>query len=306
MANYDRADVLLSDNNVGVRDSVRQILHNQGFRNLNLGDRLAHVRKAIESPVPPDIMILGTSFEDGSITDLIRALRHHELGSNPFIPVITLTAAPTPELVRAVVDSGADDLLTVPVSTAQLVQRIEGLVSSRKPFVVTSDYIGPDRRKDQERPNDAPKVEVPNTLRAKVTGEKMTVSVQEMIDKAIGDVNIHRLERHANQIGWLVTKLLPDLQSQKPTRETAQHLKRLLYVIEDTERRMIGTKYQHVSDLCRSMKGVAQSINKSMPRPADKDIKLVSQMAKAIQAGFASIDSADAARKIAASVGQGR
>jgi hypothetical protein len=38
---------------------------------------------------------------------------------------------------------------------------------ARKPFVVTSDYIGPDRRQGTPRPNSAAQFAVPNTLLSK-------------------------------------------------------------------------------------------------------------------------------------------
>jgi len=303
MPHYDRVNVLLVDNSTGIRDSVREIFHLQGFRNIRLGTTLADVHRALVAPTP-DIMILGAHFDDGDVTDFVRRLRHHEIGDNPFIPVIVMTGAPTAELVKAVIDSGADDLLTVPLSTAQLVSRVETLVNDRKPFVVTGDYVGPDRRKDKDRPKDAPKIEVPNTFRSKVTGEPMTVSVQEMIDKAVAEVNVHKLERYAFQIGWLAERIAPAIEDGKSDKETADHLDRLVYVCEDAGRRMRGTKYEYVGDLCRSMLRVAERVNKSMPNPAEKDIRLLMPLSQAIQQGFADVDSAVTAQRIAASVEQ--
>ena len=39
----------------------------------------------------------------------------------------------------------SDDLLLMPVAPAQVMTRIDNLMQGRKPFIVTHDYIGPDR-----------------------------------------------------------------------------------------------------------------------------------------------------------------
>ena len=49
---------------------------------------------------------------------------------------------------------------------------------------------------------------------------------------------------------------------------------------------------------------VAERVNKSMPNPAEKDIRLLMPLSQAIQQGFADVDSAVTAQRIAASVEQ--
>ena len=63
--------------------------------------------------------------------------------------------------------SGEDDVLIRPFSASFLAERVRTLVDARKDFVVTSDYIGPNRRKASDRSNYVSMLEVPNTLRIK-------------------------------------------------------------------------------------------------------------------------------------------
>ena len=65
------------------------------------------------------------------------------------------------------VSSGADDLLLRPFSTALLGQRIEAHIDRRKGFVITTDYVGPDRRKDNSRASNVELFEPPNSLKMK-------------------------------------------------------------------------------------------------------------------------------------------
>lgn len=93
------------------------------------------------------------------------------------MPVIVTTWEADQDLVEKVADCGADALLVKPFAPKQLIERIEFLANRRKKFVVTSGYVGPDRRKDQTRESPIPLIDVPNTLRAKVQGESVNLTV---------------------------------------------------------------------------------------------------------------------------------
>ncbi len=282
----DVVDVLLVDPDQDTRQSIRNILYDTGFRDLRLGRRLAELRDALVVSMP-DLLISETELPDGDFCELIRAIRHHEIGTNPFLPVIALTGNPTSDMVKKVIECGADSLLAKPLSAAQVLECIRILIRERKPFVVTSDYVGPDRRKEGKRKSDSPMLEVPNSLKVKATGQKEEVdAVQRAIDEAIADVNLRKLERHAAQIAVLVDKIVPDLERGAVAEPVQQFLKRLLYVVEDTSRRLVGTKYDHVSELCQSLIKVTTDIQAAGGSPEGKDVKLLNLLSQAIQAGF--------------------
>ena len=79
-------------------------------------------------------------------------------------------------------------------------------------------------------------------------------------------------------------------------------LERLFYVAEDSSRRMVGTKYDHMSELCQSLIKVTTDIRAAGGNPDSKDVKLLNPLSQAIQAGFGT-GSAAAARDISTSVG---
>jgi DNA-binding response OmpR family regulator len=308
MANFrfDAIFTLIADPDLGSRDSVRTILRNNGFRELRLGVSCADVRSALESPVPLDLLICECTLEDGDCDRLIHAMRHHEVGDNPFLPVIALSVRPTPELVRRMVDAGVDDVLPKPISTGHLLKRIQTLVEARKPFVVTSDYIGPDRRKSKDRETTVPLIEVPNVLKSKTTGQADLVGATQAVAAAVAKVNLQKLERHAVQIGVLVEMILPAYERGDIDDTLLGHLERLHDTAEDTSRRLAGTKYAHVSELCQSLISVAADIRGKWESPQDKDLKLLPPLSQAIRSGFdVKEDVAALARRISASVAEG-
>ena len=300
---FDDIELLVIDPTPGSRDSVRSILHNQGFRKMQLGGSLEEMRAYLLENTP-DLLISEIELGDGNACSVIAAVRHRKIGTNPFLPVIALTWEPTPDLVRGAVNAGVDDLITKPISTVQIVNRINALITARKPFVVTSDYIGPDRRgKEAERGTPIPRVEVPNVLRAKATGEKIADNLQTAIDATFAEINIQRLDRYAVQIGFLIDHALPGLQKGTPDATTVSFLNRLLEVAEDTGRLLGGTKYAHVSDLCGSLIKVTRAIIAAKNNPNPRDVKLLRPLAQAIQQGFDSTaGTADAARRISSQI----
>ena len=302
---YDNVVISLIDPDKFIRNTIKTILLNNGFKEFIQGTTAQDVIEQLEGE-PPDLLIADSEITGGDFCELVNEIRHNEVGTNPFMPIIATAWNPTSELVKRVIDSGSDDLLPKPLSSGHLIARIEQLVQARKPFIVTSDYIGPDRRKlDPDRESEIPLLQVPNSLRVKVMGEDEGAILQEEINQAIADINIHKLERHSVQIEWLVVRIVPGLESSQLTKEINEHLDLLLYVAQDISRRLIGTNYEHISELCQSLTKVATDICADRNNPSAKDIKLLNPLSQAIASTFdPDRDDAAAARDIADIIGR--
>ena len=299
---FEYINLLLVDPARQARESMRSILYDQGFRRLQFGATLAEIRNRFAQEMP-DMLVSESELEDGDFCEFVSALRHHQVGSNPFLPVVALTWEPTPDLVRNVVNAGVDDLLTKPISATQLVDRVRTLIKTRKPYVVTSDYIGPERRSESDRASELPRVDVPNILMAKATGQADTAKLQEEIASTLAEINVQKLERYAVQIAFLVDHIVPNLERGDVDQTTEAFLDRLLFVAEDTGRRLADTKYAHVSDLCESLIKVTGSVRGSTEGPGLREVKLLKPLSQAIRAGFElREDAVSSARKISSEI----
>jgi len=93
----------------------------------------------------------------------------------------------------------------------------------------------------------------------------------------------------------------------KPTiTETAKGgLQMLIELNGDLIGRLQGSKYDHVSELCRAMVAVCKGLCKNTGQAPDQtQVRLLKPLSQAIQAGFAGgINSADAARQIVSRIG---
>ncbi|MCK5165757.1 MAG: response regulator [Rhodospirillaceae bacterium] len=284
----EEIDVIIVDSDRISRQTIRNILSDHGIKHITMASNMRDMIAVLDVN-SPDLLIVDHEMPDGDLSDFVHKLRHYETKYNPFLPIIATAWSPTHDTVRDIIQSGVDHIVSKPLSAGQLMQRIKVLALARKPFIVTSQYIGPERRKkDDERPSEATPVNVPNTLNIKATGsgEINPATLQAEVDACIKQVNIQKLERNAQQVSFLVDRIIPGLAMGGPDETTARSLDRLLYVSEDIARRMGGTPYAHVSELCNTMIDVTKRIIDAGDFPTPKDVELLKPVARSIQAGF--------------------
>lgn len=284
---FDNVRLVLGDKNRQVRHAVKSALYARGFRNLVDTGTFSHVQQAVAEN-QADLLICDVDFPEGDVCDLVHSARHHTIGNNPFLVVISLISDPTMDGVKRVIDSGADDVIVKPLAMDHLLHRIESLCRGRKPFAVTHDYIGPDRRK-APRPGEGqqlPLIEVPNPLRSKATGISDGLALQRMIDAAATRLNETKMERYAVQISFLIDRILGVYKEGKPAETLHADLSRLLYVGEDLGRRLRGTPYAHVSELAMSLVALTQRILANPGKPDHVDVELLPKLAQAVSRAF--------------------
>jgi len=100
----------------------------------------------------------------------------------------------------------------------------------------------------------------------------------------------------------LITIVTPRLTEGQIDATARLCLDRLRYASEDANRRLGGTQYDHVSELCQTLLGVVNSIRNSASMPATKDVRLLDPLNKAIQLGFDKNADIDTARQISQAI----
>lgn len=197
---YRKARVCLFDPvHVNLR-TTRYALHEIGFRDIDTQSAMKDFEKAMRER-SPTLVVAECASPGVDVLPTIRKIRQGLVMSNPFVTIILTSWIRDGAHVRRAISSGADDVIVRPFSTAFAEERIRTLIKGRKPFVVTSDYIGPDRREDSKRPSDAPVVRVPNTLQATVEGDAEALSRAEgWINEARKTVESERVRRLAMRV----------------------------------------------------------------------------------------------------------
>lgn len=232
---------------------------------------MAGVRNAVlEGDV--DVLICDTVMPEGDLCELISDIRHARLGEDPFLIIMTLISHPTKELIGRAVSAGADDILLKPFDPHQLCERVKGFAKTRKKFVVTTNYVGPDRRqKPRSEGLEVPQIKVPNPLQMRVTGGMRRSEMRRVSQQAYVAINHQKVERHVMQVAWLMERLEPHFDGREALdQETYQsHLDRLLAVAIDLENRISETHLVHVRPLVMTLLRVATE-SVAAPNNADK------------------------------------
>jgi len=301
---FDTVSLALGEPNPYLRQALKLALAQRGLTRLTDCSSMEVVEQSLGSPLL-DVLICDVELPGGDFCDTVHRMRHHRLGVNPFLLVIATTAKPESGLIRRVIDSGVDDLLLKPVSVEVVQDRMTNLARGRKPFVVTHDYIGPDRRKADRVGEGAgtPLIEVPNTLFSKAIEGKNPSDLQKMIDQATSSLNTHKMQRYSVQVSYLVRRILQNNGLSEMGDIFADDCRTLQVVGEDLSRRLRGTVYAHVGELASTLTGLISRFNVPDFKPTDVDLELLGKLAQAIRRAFsAEQDSAALAQKISDTV----
>jgi DNA-binding NarL/FixJ family response regulator len=298
--------LVLADPRHVVRNSLRMALNDAGFINQNIRDGAdaAVIAEAMAEGFGPDIVICDNDVRDGDLVRLIWAIRHGEIGNNPFVSIIALSWKATGETVNQILGTGADLIVAAPFSPQQILDRIRSLVHNRKKFAVTVDYVGPDRREGSARhhSNSLPLIEAPNSLRDKALGEWDPSRYREKIGSALSTVNDQKMVRHAQQLSALAEQVALEYAARGGEIDR-QRIDRLAVSADDLIARSNNAGLAHVAELGRAVNTVLADLRRPQSPSRRKQVELLKQLAVAVrQAVVPSEGTASIAHDIATTI----
>lgn len=265
---YDSTLTLVYDPVSANRTATRAALFTLGFRTIETVQTLDAFVDAMRRR-PPDLALCEAQGGDEALCAAIQSIRQDTAGFNPFIAIVVTAWEKGAGLVNRVVNSGADDLLLRPFSTALLGQRIDTLVERRKGFVVTTDYIGPDRRRDGARPSNAELFYPPNALRMKaldrMSNEDTALRMDAELREACNRLNTEKLKRDAFQIAILWKLMQGESPGTAVYREQLQNVARIANAIR---RRAADTEFSKSTEWCASILAGVEGLQRGVDRSA--------------------------------------
>ena len=205
--NFGEIKLLLGDVNPQSRQGIKGGLHMQGFREIDdVSNAKDFHNKVSENDY--DLIVIDGSIGVADVAAIINKIRHGGMLVNPFTIIFCVIDQPDPKTLELLADAGLDDVLVKPVSIGNIIDRVERRIKKRKAFVVTMDYVGPDRRRivrpDQEK---IPLVDVPNPLTYKALSLMDERSFKEENNRALACIETLKVERYVVQIDWLREKI---------------------------------------------------------------------------------------------------
>lgn len=278
---YDALRTLIALPDPVVRKTLRKTLQTEG---------LLHCREIAELPVlidhlgrtEPDLLI--TALDEGAwdTADLIRQIRNSTLGRNPFMVVITLLQTPSPSLVSRAVNAGADDLLLAPWLGRLVLDRLDNFAQGRKPFLITHDYIGPERRSFyREGTPPPPTVEVPNPVQWLSAGNDDRVVYRRKIEQALQMVNLRKIKSCGGQLRFLADRAVENFAKDGhagilPTIRT------LLEVADEMVQRAANTDFAPAIELTSSLRALCHRLLREDRTPRTEEVAVLPSLADAV------------------------
>jgi DNA-binding response OmpR family regulator len=265
---YDSVEALIYDPVSANRTATRAALYSLGFRRTETVPTLESMIEVIQRQ-PPDIVLAEAQGAADELCLAIQQLRQGAAGYNPFIVIIVTAWEKSESLITKVVNSGADDLLLRPFSTSLLGARVEAHIDRRKGFVITTDYVGPDRRRSNPRDKDVEMFDPPNSLKmkakdklsAEMIAKRLDDDLKVARDRLIGE----KLRRDSFQI-CILWRLIQEQRAGAPQFEV--DMRKLTNLTRSIDRRLAGGEHDQAQELCAAILGAVEGLQLAVDRNA--------------------------------------
>ena len=143
---FDRLKVLIVDDNAHMRKLVSTIMEAFGISQIHEAENGERAWVAMRQ-FNPDVCVFDWMMEGMSGLELVKKIRTDPQSPNPFVPVIMLTGYTSIDQVREARDIGVNEFIAKPVSVKTMMQRLQAVIESPRPYVRTKGYFGPCRRR---------------------------------------------------------------------------------------------------------------------------------------------------------------
>ncbi|HYM33652.1 MAG TPA: response regulator [Candidatus Cybelea sp.] len=154
--NLDRLAILLVEDNSYIRSLLHTALKALGIGTVKTakegGEAIEFIKLVQSNPVKAGIMSIDMIISnwqmspvDGSM--FLRWVRRHKESTDRFVPFVMLTGYADEDKVAEARDLGVTEMLAKPFSVDTVANKVLQVIERPRQFVHTSNYFGPDRRR---------------------------------------------------------------------------------------------------------------------------------------------------------------
>ncbi|MCB2106872.1 MAG: cyclic nucleotide-binding domain-containing protein [Rhodobacteraceae bacterium] len=280
LSNMSEVIALVAERDPAQLDQLRDILSKAGIKKIHAYGELAPCRDLLKT-VSPDMIVVGDDLAAG-VFDFVREIRHGQIGANPFVLITTLIDPHHVSAVKSAMQAGTDDIIVKPVKPDQLLNRLKRITIHRQAFVVTSDYLGPDRRL-KARPSQIRRISVLNTMLDKTSGKHVELEdVTAGVEDSMNDVLEARLDSHGYRLGFVCNLLIEAYQSNNITPDVEQKLHVLVDVLKDAAKTAERLGETELAVICGSLASQVEGIASRYQNPTEKDLVLIRKLTRAV------------------------
>jgi DNA-binding response OmpR family regulator len=273
-------DIFLGEPNEQVRESMRAMLRGEGYKRTRTFYRMEDLMAAFNE-YSPDLLILSDDLH-ASAFQLIKDIRHFRVGRNPFIVISMMVSGDGDAGIKKAILGGCDDVMIKPVAPGKMLDRIIHLTFNRIPFIATTDYVGPERRRTTDRPSKIRQLIVVNSLRDKAEGKRLSVAeLSRQVERCMTDVMAARLDSHGLKLGYICNLILKAYEEKKVTKEIHDNLLVLVSVLEDAGRTAKHLGEPDLNDICNNLARQVEELAEDYQNPSDVSLGTLRKLVRA-------------------------
>jgi|GEM_PF-658165 len=239
------------------------------------------VLRSLMTETTPDLIVLGADVST-DVFDFVRDIRHSKLGNNPFLMITTLVDNDQIAAVKQAMQAGTDDIIVKPLKEEALLQRLRRITVNRQAFVVTSDYLGPDRRA-KNRPSSIRRIQVLNTMLEKANGHDIQVEeVKAAVEGSMNEVLHARLDSNSYRLGFVCHIIIDAYETKTITPDVKDKILVLVDVLRDAAKTAERINEGELGLLCGSLAKQVEEIAERYDNPSERDIKMIQKLTRAV------------------------
>jgi len=285
-------DFYLGDPKEGSRKGLATMLRGMGLKNTKAFESADSLVHAIKHRSPDVLMV--TSDIHGDVFKMLKGIREQDIGLNPFTVISVIIEQDNDRQLKGAMQSGADDNMTSTPSAGQVMDRLERVAFKRLPFIAKPDYIGPDRRREDQRKMPFQVFEVINTLKDKIEGRTCSLmQLEDDIAVMMQDVRAAQLEGYGHKLGFLCNRVIKAYENKQPVEEIDKTLRVLQSSLNKAAITARKSDESGLASICSGFAGKIDGIFTEKNRPTAQELKLLKTLTRAYQMSRENISGAD-------------
>ena len=176
-AGLESLRVLLVDDNQHMRAIVMTVLSGVGVTQIRETRDGSEALNTLRD-WPADLAIVDFQMFPLDGVEFTRIVRNAPDSRNPYLPIIMMTGHSERTRVMEARDAGVTEFVAKPLTAKSVLERIHAVIYRPRPFVRTTDYFGPDRRRKQDPNFNGPwrRSTDPGVAAARAAGERDELS----------------------------------------------------------------------------------------------------------------------------------
>jgi len=156
MSNPAALNIIIVSADGGVGRTLRMALRGVNVRNITLATTPQQMLDAFSTSDPHAVAVYVEGPENDAGLELIRFLRRSPQSPNTRIPIVAVSPRREMPTINAVINAGGHEYVLFPASGDTLLKKIMAAWQTTRPFIEQPDYVGPCRRRREDKTYSGP------------------------------------------------------------------------------------------------------------------------------------------------------